>query len=357
MYKQLVRPLLFLFDEEVSHRWAILALRTRLVTAAFHKSSQKFPSALGTKIAGLDFPSPVGLAAGFDKDCHVLKPMGDLGFGFVCGGTVTLAPRPGNPKPRLIRKPDQRALVNAFGFPSDGLETVSRRIDRLGEFHHRVFVSISGLIEDEILACYRRLAPAVAGIELNISSPNTAGLRIFHEPARLRGLLEQIRDADVHNTPVMVKLPPWSQNSPERRSMLSLVETSVNAGADGLVIANTMLVEESKIARGSGGLSGHPLTENTERMTAEVAALVGKNASVVSCGGIGRPEDVWRMLAAGASAVQLYTAMIYEGPGLADKLNQGLLKLMEIAGIRNVADIQGPPPMFDRSIRDSILSR
>ena len=354
MYKQTLRPLLFMFDEELSHKWALYALRTGLVSSFINPN---FQPALVTDLAGVRLPSPIGLAAGFDKDCHVLEPMGNIGFGFVCGGTVTFAARDGNPKPRLIRKPDQGALVNAFGFPSDGLDMVLRRIGHLRNVRERTFISISGTFDDEILECYRRLSPVVAGIELNISSPNTASLRGFHEPARLRGLLEQIRNSTPTRSPLLVKLPPWSRDSNERRNFLSLVETAVNAGADGLVIANTKPVDEVQLAKGFGGLSGRPLINDTERMTAEVAALVGKDAQVVSCGGIGSPEDVWRMLAAGASAVQLYTAMIYEGPSLPGRLNAGLVELMEIAGARTVSDIQGPPPTFDSKVRDSILSR
>lgn len=346
-----------MFDEELSHRWAIYALRTGLVSNFVNASARNFPSELATKVAGVQLPSPIGLAAGFDKDCLVLEPMGNIGFGFVCGGTVTLAARDGNPKPRLIRKPAQSALVNAFGFPSDGLGIVTKRIGRLREIRNRTFISISGNIEDEILECYRRLSPVVAGIELNISSPNSAGLRGFQEPARLRGLLELIRNSNPTRTPLLVKLPPWAQDSDDRKRFLSLVETAVSAGADGLVIANTKPVDEVQLAKGFGGLSGQPLKDDTERMTAEVAALVGKNTNVVSCGGIGSPQDVWRMLAAGASAVQLYTAMIYEGPSLPGRLNAGLSNMMELAGIRHVSDIQGPPPNFDNRVGDSILSR
>ena len=320
------------------------ALKVPFIWKSFGIQSKFVGSSLDAKIAGVTLPSPIGLAAGYDKNCRVLKSLIDLGFGFVCGGTVTLAERSGNPSRRMVRLAESSALLNSLGFPGQGLARIHPRVARLGKYRSRVFVSISGSIEDEIAECYRQLAPLVAGIELNISSPNTVGLRVFHDPARLRMLVEQLRKTGSSRNPLLVKLPPWSNEVDERRTSLSLAETAVNAGADGLVIANTIPVEDSRLKVGKGGLSGAPLLENTVRMTAEVAALVGRHASVVSCGGISTAEDVWRMLAAGASAVQLYTGMVYEGPSLPSRLNRGLLELMDVAGARTLSDISGPPP-------------
>ena len=331
-------------DEEQSHALSEYALRVPFVWKAFGQTSNSHHPALATTIAGINLPSPIGLAAGYDKNCRVLRSLIDLGFGFVCGGTVTLAERAGNPSPRIVRIPESNAVLNSLGFPGEGLERIRPRIARLGQHRTRAFVSISGSIEDEIAECYRQIAPLVAGIELNISSPNTVGLRVFHDPARLRSLIELLRKTQSRLTPLLVKLPPWSNEPDERRTALALAETAVNSGANGLVVANTVPVEDGRLAVGKGGLSGAPLLNNTERMTAEVAALLGKHASIVSCGGISTADDVWRMFAAGASAVQLYTAMIYEGPALPSRLNRGLLGLMDKVGIKSVTDISGPPP-------------
>ncbi len=314
------------------------------VWKAFGQTSNSHHPALATTIADVNLPSPIGLAAGYDKNCRVLRSLIDLGFGFVCGGTVTLAERAGNPSPRIVRIPESNAVLNSLGFPGEGLERIRPRIARLGQHRTRAFVSISGSIEDEIAECYRQIAPLVAGIELNISSPNTVGLRVFHDPARLRSLIELLRKTQSRPTPLLVKMPPWASEPDERRTALALAETVVNSGADGLVVANTVPVEDGRLAVGKGGLSGAPLLNNTERMTAEVAALLGKHASILSCGGISTADDVWRMFAAGASAVQLYTAMIYEGPTLPPRLSRGLLGLMDKVGIKSVTDISGPPP-------------
>jgi dihydroorotate dehydrogenase len=299
---------------------------------------------LETDFAGLKLPTPLGMAAGFDKECLVISPLLKLGFGFATAGTITLAPRPGNPKPRVIRQPERFAILNALGFPGPGLEIAEQRLKRFQKVRGRMFISIAGTIEDEIIECHRRLQPLAGAIELNISSPNTAGLRVFHEPGRLRTLVEALT-AD-KKVPLFVKLQPWSREDQARRDALRLVETAVSAGADGLVVANTHPVEhEGLSSMRRGGLSGAPLTDHTARMVAEAKAVLGGDGDIIACGGIFTAEDLWHMLALGASAAQLYTAFIYQGPGLPGHINRGLLKLMERVGITSVKDIRGLPPV------------
>ena len=282
------------------------------------------------------------MAAGFDKDCNVLKSLLNLGFGFVTGGTITLASSPGNPKPRVIRLPDQKALVNSMGFPGRGLEPAIKRLQRSQPYKNRIFVSIAGTIEDEIFDCFNRAQSVAGGIELNISSPNTVGLRTFHETGRLRGLIEGLTAEKT--VPLFVKLPPWSRDDDNRREILKLAETAIDAGVDGLIVANTRPVESRRLKVGRGGLSGKPLFENTELMIADVQALVHDEIGIIACGGVSTSTHVWKLLASGASAVQLYTSFIYEGPGLPARLNKGLAKLMGAAGITTVEEISGTPP-------------
>ena len=269
MYKRLIRPLLFSLDEEQSHTLSEYALQVPLIWKALGAQSRSGDSTLKTNVAGIDLPSPVGLAAGYDKNCRVLKSLIDLGFGFVCGGTITLAERSGNPPKRMVRISESDALLNSLGFPGEGLARIRPRLARLGRYRSQTFASISGSIEEQIAECYRTITPLVAGIELNISSPNTVGLRVFHDPARLRDLVELLRKSETRPTPLLVKLPPWTNEPDERRTALALAETAVSSGADGLVIANTVPVEDGRLAVGKGGLSGAPLLNNTERMTAE----------------------------------------------------------------------------------------
>lgn len=282
------------------------------------------------------------MAAGFDKDCKVLGSIVNLGFGFVTGGTVTLASRPGNPKPRMVRLPDMKAVMNSMGFPGQGLQPALKKLNKSQKHKDRVLVSIAGTIEDEIFECLRKTQPLVAGIELNVSSPNTAGLRIFHEPARLRGLIEGL--VAEKQVPLFVKLPPWPRDDENRREMLKLAETAVDAGVDGLVIANTHPIESSRLQVGRGGMSGAPLFEHTELMIADIQAQVQGQAAIIACGGVSTAEHVWQLLAKGASAVQLYTSFIYEGPGLPARINKRLSKLMDTAGISSISEISGAPP-------------
>ena len=284
------------------------------------------------------------MAAGFDKDCKVLGSVLNLGFGFTTGGTVTLAPRPGNPKPRMVRLPEQKAVMNSMGFPGLGLEPALKRLNKAKKYKNRVLVSIAGTIEDEIFECLTRTQSLVSGIELNISSPNTAGLRIFHEPARLRGLIEGL--VAEKQVPLFVKLPPWPREDENRREILKLAATAVDAGVDGLVVANTHPIESSRLQVGRGGLSGAPLFEHTELMIADIQAQVQGQAEIIACGGVSTAEHVWKLLAKGASAIQLYTSFIYEGPGLPARINKRLAKLMKAGGITNVADISGDPPVI-----------
>ena len=297
---------------------------------------------LKTRVSSVALPTPIGMAAGFDKDCNVLRSLLNLGFGFVTGGTITLASRPGNPKPRVIRLTNEKALINSMGFPGRGLEPAIKRLQRSQRVKERIFVSIAGTIEDEIFDCLHRVQSLAAGIELNISSPNTAGLRIFHETGRLRGLIEAL--AAEKNVPLFVKLPPWSRGDDDRREILKLAETAINSGADGLIVANTRPIESNRLKVGRGGLSGEPLFENTELMIADVQAMTHGNVGIIACGGVSTSTQVWKLLASGASAVQLYTSFIYQGPGLPARLNKGLAKLMATAGITSIDEISGAPP-------------
>ena len=342
IYSLIARPLIFKLPPEGAHKASEIALALPVVWNLFRPFNGAHNSKLSTNLAGIQLPTPVGLAAGFDKDCRVLSSVLKLGFGFVTGGTVTLSSRPGNPKPRIVRLTDQGALLNSLGFPGQGLEAAVNRLARHRRQRDRILVSIAGTIEDEIVECLHRTQPLAAGIELNISSPNTSGLKVFHEPARLRGLIETLV-ADRH-VPLFVKLAPWPRDTDNRREMLKLAETAVDAGVDGLVVANTHPVESRRLQVGRGGLSGAPLFEHTELMIADVQALVQGQVSIIACGGVATAKQVWRLLASGATAVQLYTSFIYEGPGLPARINRQLAKLMDREGIDTVADISGPPP-------------
>ncbi len=334
-YKRLLRPVLFSLPPERSHRLGELALRQRTfwrLLAPYYGT--KHPS-LGTSIAGIQLASPVGVSAGFDKDCRFLSSLMCLGFGYVVGGTVTLAPQPGNPSPRLLRDRGREAIINSLGFPSQGAEVVAHRLS--GGRTRPLFISISGVTPEQMVESLRALEPWADGIEVNISSPNTAGLRAFHEPDVLKELLERVNDA--RSKPLFVKMPPYAEEEGRQR-VLELVATAREAGVDGVTAANTRPTVDSRLAVGGGGLSGRPVFENMLRMVADVRREAGQEMVVNGCGGVFTAEHALLALEAGADTVQIYTGLIYEGPGIARRINRGLAKYLDQRGMKSVTELK-----------------
>jgi dihydroorotate dehydrogenase len=272
-------------------------------------------------VAGIELRNPVGLAAGLDKRCAYLASLGDLGFGYVVGGTVTHDPRPGNPKPRVLRLPERASLINALGFPGDGLRAAEARLRRLGDRPAKVLVSIAALDEQETRECLTTLEPFVEGIEVNISSPNTAGLRRFQEPVALRGLLDLLNAA--RKKPLFVKIPPYTTDA-ERANVMGLVRACKESGVTGLTVMNTIPIEDARLAMGRGGLSGEAVRDDMFRILAEVRAEVGSGMVLNACGGIATAEDAKHALRIGADTVQIYTSLVYRGPGVVSEIVKGL---------------------------------
>lgn len=279
------------------------------------------------RIAGIETLNPVGLAAGYDKDCALLPALSALGFGYLTVGTVTREARPGNPGRRLLRDAARGALINSLGFPGKGLDAAARRLerDRRKAGNTPVVVSVSGTTVEDIAACHARLEPLADAVEINISSPNTAGLRAFHDKAALGELLSEI--APRRAKPLFVKMPPFppSGADAERRELgLSLAEICVSRGADALTVSNTQPVSDARLGVGSGGLSGKPILRDALRMVAETRARIENAAAINACGGIFTAEDAKRALESGADTVQLLTAFIYRGPYVARDIARGL---------------------------------
>jgi dihydroorotate dehydrogenase len=329
LYSTLGRPLVFRLPAEASHGLAITSLRAgpfwQLAGGLLAAGASRRPA----DICGVSVPNAVGIAAGFDKDCRVVGSLLSIGFGFAVAGTVTRSPRSGNPRPRLARNVRARALVNSLGFPGRGLDAAERRLHNLSpEQRARTFVSIAGTVDDEVAECHARLEPFVSGIEVNISSPNTAGLRVYQEPVRLRTLIAGL--AAAAKKPLLVKLPRGgSIDGPalvDATEVLALARAAVDAGARGLIVANTRPVSDARLAVGRGGLSGAPLFDSTLRLVEAVRRAVPAGVSVVGCGGVFSGRDAARLIDAGASAVQLYTAFVYDGPGLPGRIARHLAR-------------------------------
>lgn len=334
-YTHLVRPLLFRFPAEPVQKFVEKSLHNPLLWKTLHPAFQVRDRRLNTTMCGLPLSNPVGLAAGFDKDCEMVSSLASLGFGYLTVGTVTAHPRPGNPKPRLFRIEDDSSLVNAMGFPSKGLVPAARRLESYRSERSTVplVVSVSGVTVEEIVQCHRRLEALADAVEINISSPNTAGLRLFHSPDALDGLLQAVNEA--RHRPLIVKLPPYpAPNVPaddfarSRDSLMALVRVCKDNGVDGLTVANTRPTKDSRLSVGAGGLSGRPIFSRTLEMVRDVRSEVDEGMTINACGGVFTGEDAISAIRAGANTIQLYTSFVYRGPTVAREINREILTAM-----------------------------
>ncbi len=316
LYRAVGRPLFFALPPEAAHRVAGRVLRLPLPWKAIGGAHDD--PALHTELAGIPLRNPVGLAAGFDKSCRFLPALGDLGFGYVVGGSLTRAPRKGNPKPRIDRRPEDRAIVNAMGLPNRGAEYAERRLRRLRKTSP-VLVSLAAEDVYDVVAAHALVEPHADGIELNVSSPSLA----WASPDERRDHLGRLLDAlqPRRRKPLFVKLPPVGDNPTE---VLALARAAVDGGASGLTCFNTLPVDEPRLSTGRGGLSGPPLTAGTVEGIREIRREVGDAVALNACGGVTTSADALACLEAGATTVQVYTVFVYEGPRLVRTITEGL---------------------------------
>jgi len=341
-------PVLRRLPPETAHALALCGLRLGL---AGRDTSPPDP-ALAQTLLGLHFPNPIGLAAGFDKNAVALAPLMALGFGFIEAGTVTPRGQPGNPRPRLFRLPAERALINRMGFPGDGLAAFCARLARLGARPVPLGANI-GLNKEgaqparDFAALVARLAPLVDYITLNVSSPNTPGLRDLQAGARLSAILAAIRAETATPPPLFVKLAP----DLDREALREVVATCCQGGVSGLIIANTTLARppglRGKAAGEAGGLSGPPLMARATLMLAATAQLLAAHRAtagekiLIGCGGITSGADVLAKIRAGAHLVQLYTAFVYDGAALIPRLRRDLATALREGGFATLEEARG----------------
>jgi dihydroorotate dehydrogenase len=311
------RPAFLALPPETAHRVANALLALPLPWEHMGRTPQD--ASLTTTVAGLELRNPVGLAAGFDKTCARLGALGRLGFGYVVGGTITRAPRRGNPKPRIVRYPERESMVNAMGLPNPGADVAAANLAR----HRRTaprFVSVADEPLADAVSTFEALAPHADAIELNASCPNVSWGRDRDNEAHLVELLDAF--AARAPIPVFVKLPPFAGDT-EREAVLALARIAAAHGAAGITCANTRPHEEPRLAVGRGGLSGKELSDRTPSIVAAVREATG--LIVNACGGVATADDARACLEAGASTVQIYTALVYGGPGLVGDLCSGLM--------------------------------
>ena len=309
------RRAFFALDPERSHEVALALLGRPLPWRAIG-GAERFAGA-GISVAGIHLDNRVGLAAGFDKTCARLGPLGRLGFGYVVGGTVTLRPRAGNARPRIARDQARRALVNAMGLPNPGAHAAAETLARAARTTSR-WVSLADEDLHDAVAALRLVAPYADAIELNASSPNAGWTHKAEHVARLTESFVAATDR-----PIFVKLPPLFDEE-TRDGVIAMAQAAQAAGARGLTCGNTIPVRDERMPTGRGGLSGAPLTAGTPLIVAVVREATGGLLPIHACGGIFTVAEAVACLVAGASTVQVYTGLIYEGPRVVRALTRGL---------------------------------
>ncbi|MDH4111965.1 MAG: dihydroorotate dehydrogenase 2 [Actinomycetota bacterium] len=318
-YPAIGRPLFFALAPESSHRLATALLGVPLPWARIGGATTD--PALTTDLGGIALRNPIGLAAGFDKSCRHLGALGELGFGYVVGGTITRAARAGNPAPRIARSRRRRSMVNAMGLPNPGADAAAASLRRRARGPARRIVSLADEALDDVVSSLELLEPLVDGLELNASCPNVSWGRDGDNESHLRSLVDAVRARTPK--PLFVKLPPFVTDT-EREVVLTLAGIARDAGATGLTCSNTRPVADARLSVGRGGLSGRALWPLTTRIVADVHAATAGELPINACGGVFTADDVATCLEAGATTVQIYSALVYEGPGVVGDLTSGL---------------------------------
>ncbi len=330
-----LRPLLFRLDPERAHDLTLAALATGLGP----RGGADDPM-LATTIAGLALPNPIGLAAGFDKDARVPTAILKMGFGFVEIGTVTPRPQVGNPRPRVFRLVAERAVINRLGFNNGGVAAAVARL-RANRPAGVVGVNI-GANKDSVdrVADYAFGAAAARDVAdyltVNVSSPNTPGLRGLQDPGELTALIAVVL-AEARGTPVFVKVAP----DLDAAAIDGIARVAIERGVAGLIVSNTTLARPGIASAEAGGLSGAPLFASSTNVLRQFARATGGRLPLIGVGGIASGADAYAKIRAGASAVQLYTGLVYHGPGLVGRLKADLATLLRRDGVATVADAVG----------------
>lgn len=343
MYKLFIKPILFRMSPEKAHYFVFNQLKliasfgfvNKIMNHFFTVKSKK----LERKVFGINFPNPVGLAAGFDKDAKLFNELSSLGFGFIEIGTLTPKPQPGNDQPRLFRLPEDHALINRMGFNNEGVEAAVERLKNRnpnliigGNIGKNKITSNENAVDDYIY-CFEKLFDVVDYFVVNVSSPNTPGLRELQDKAPLLNILNQLKSLNNKKStpkPILLKIAPDLTNE-QLDDIISIVDES---GIDGVIATNTTIdrsslkTDKNKVDEiGAGGLSGIPVKNRSTEVIKYLAERSNNKWQIIGVGGIHSAKDAIEKLNAGASLVQVYTGFIYEGPELVKKINEEIVRM------------------------------
>lgn len=358
LYRRMAKPIFFKMDPERAHHLVIDGMHSaaRLPGGAAALKAMygvtETPD-LAVDLFGLHFPTPVGLAAGLDKNAQAVTGFSSIGFGFMEVGTVTPKGQPGNELPRLFRLPSDEALINRMGFNNEGAEAMADRLRRLSKRPIPVAVNIgrnkitpNEEAHEDYRRCIRTLYPYADFFVVNISSPNTPDLRSLQHGSGLAFLLEQVKEemavqgAERGSKSLLVKIAPDVTEA----ELEAMVETLTNAGVDGIIATNTTVSRNGLTHRNAGetgGLSGKPLRDRSTEIIRQIYRQTGGKLPIIGSGGIFDSRDAYAKIRAGASLVEIYTALIYEGPEVNRKLHAGLRRLLKADGFRHISEAVG----------------
>ena len=340
MYKTIVRPLLFLFSPEKAHHLAMNALHTLMqipgVASVFRKMTTVSDSGLKTTVFGIEFPNPVGLAAGFDKNAMYYRDLSNLGFGFIEIGTVTPVGQPGNPQPRMFRLPQDEGLINRMGFNNEGVKTVVKNLKNrpknliIGGNIGKNKVTPNENAIDDYTKAFHALYDFVDYFVVNVSSPNTPGLRELQDKAPLTHLLQTLKQENAQKAnpkPILLKIAPDLTNS----QLDDIIDIIRETNTDGVIATNTTIERQglktnSTITSEAGGVSGKPVKSRSTEVIRYLHTHSNGSFPIIGVGGIQTAADAIEKLNAGASLVQVYTGFIYEGPLMIKRICEGILK-------------------------------
>jgi dihydroorotate dehydrogenase len=344
-YRALLRPILFSLDAETAHHMA-LSMLSMIPPLPISND----PPELHSSIWGMEFSNPIGLAAGMDKDAIAIGAWQSLGFGFAELGTITPRPQPGNLKPRVFRLPEHQALINRLGFPSAGMNAIAPRIEEFRRTTRRIRLALNfGPNKDtpaeKVAADYAslmaRLGPLADFIVVNVSSPNTPGLRNWQSPDRMRELFAAMEkvETQTRRSPILIKVAP----DLDQPTLNAICDTALALHLDGIVVCNTTLKREALGVTSTleGGLSGTPLRASARDLIASVYRRTHRQLPIIGVGGVMNADDALDHIKAGASLVEIYTGLIYEGPGMIASMKSELVNLLKRGGFRSISDAIG----------------
>ncbi|GAA4572054.1 quinone-dependent dihydroorotate dehydrogenase [Planotetraspora kaengkrachanensis] len=347
MYRFVFTQVLSRFDAEAVHHLTMRLLRVLstlpVLKRVLHALLAPRDDSLKIEAFGLRFPGPLGLAAGFDKDARCVEALAAFGFGHIEVGTITARPQPGNPRPRLFRLVDSRAIINRMGFNNEGAAAAAARLRRPRVIPAVVGVNIgktkvvpeAEAVQDYVTGA-RLLAPLADYLVVNVSSPNTPGLRDLQAVELLRPLLTAVKEV-AGRTPLLVKIAPDLADE----DVDAVAELAVDLGLAGIIATNTTISRAGVASNETGGLSGRPLKERSLEVLRRLHKKVGGRLTIVSVGGVENADDVWDRLCAGAGLVQGYTGMIYEGPLWASRINRELARRVRRQGHTSIGQVIG----------------